>query len=340
MFWIDVLKVVVVSVAVAVSVGLIYFVVRSHKHLKTYWLNSDTPRSSRQFQIVMFMAGVVASAAILLPIGTDFVSIPWGLESKAVEERAKQNAADALARLTRELDTQRAAILQAVQQKVGEGKLEEAKLAMAKYRRLDDPVLMQVTAQIDKEILIAKLIDSTKSDTDPNKLLATYQKLAELVPNSPEYRVRAESFAATVKAQAKENAAEEAKRKAYQAKYAAAVARIDGCVSTGDCAFRVWGAAVGPAKMGFWVLESQWRSFDALDKEALRGKFFSYLSNMQSNPANYAANSQIGAGVPRSAPAYSVVVDNIRNASGWIVVVSANRSASGALGAGREIKNF
>lgn len=116
--------------------------------------------------------------------------------------------------------------------------------------------------------------------------------------------------------------------------------RATACLESRNCSFKVWGAAAGPAKMSFWVLESEWRSFDASDKKAIKQQLEEYVELMRSNPENYARNSAIGAGIPRSAPAFSLVAKNVANASGWVVFLSPRRSATGGLLQGREINKL
>jgi hypothetical protein len=340
MLLINGLKIVTAIAALVMVATSIFYARKLYVRLKTYWANSNVPKSHRTFHKILYAVAVYFLAVVVIGLSGFLLNVPLEMETRAVARKELQDKADALAALKVQLDAERGTLLQLVQQKVAEGKLQEAKQVVSKYSSLNDPALQQAVALIDREISIAALVASTKSETDPAKLEVIYRKLSKLVPTDPAYGLQAEQYALAAQRQAKERAAEEAKGKANEAKYAAAVARIDNCVAAGNCAFKVWGAAAGPASMSFWILESEWRNFTEIDKDALRGKLYTYVSNMQRNAQNYATNTSIGAGVPRNASAFPVVVENIRNASGWTVFTSPGRDASGGLKQGREIKKF
>jgi hypothetical protein len=101
----------------------------------------------------------------------------------------------------------------------------------------------------------------------------------------------------------------------------ASESRVDECLVRKECKFMVWRAAHPPAKIAFAILGAEWSQFSPEDKEEVRRRLQTYLTEMRKDPARYAESREFGAGIAPSSLMFRLIVHNIERANAYTVLL-------------------
>ena len=95
----------------------------------------------------------------------------------------------------------------------------------------------------------------------------------------------------------------------------ASESRVDECLVRKECKFMVWRAAHPPAKMAVAILSAEWSQFSPEDKEEVRRRLQTYLTEMRKGPACYAENREFGAGIAPNSLMFRLIIHNTKRAN-------------------------
>jgi len=164
--------------------------------LSAQWRHHEIAIAGR-IKELLALAVITGVALLLVAYANSYFRDQAQQQRLTVELNERDRMAKELrTRITDEINTVRAMLADRTVHNIERDALTNARTELARFVALKDPRITQMLALIDKELEIRDLVKQTFTQDAPDKLHALYARLAELVPDMPQYQEKAAHYAA------------------------------------------------------------------------------------------------------------------------------------------------